>query len=54
MAFDARIRSKATTSTVLYYVYQHLEGEPADPIQGCLRMDPHTGYMEARRLLQKE
>ena len=55
MAFDAHIRSKATTSTdLLYYLNRHLEGEPADLIQGCLHMDPDNGYMEARRLLQKE
>ena len=55
MAFDTRIRSKATTSSdLLYYLNQHLEGEPADLIQGCLHMAPEAGYTEARRLLQKE
>ena len=55
MAFDARIRSKATTSTdLLYYLNQHLDGKPADLIQGCLQMDSDTGYAEAKRLLQKE
>ena len=55
MAFDARIRSKATNSAdLLYYLNQHLEGEPADLIQGCLHMNPDEGYVEARRLLQKE
>ena len=55
MAFDTRIRSKASTSSdLLYYLNQHLEGEPADLIQGCLHMDPEAGYTEARRLLQKE
>ena len=55
MAFDARIRSKATSSTdLLYYLNQHLEGEPPDLIQGCLYMSPDEGYLEARRLLQKE
>lgn len=55
MAFDTRIRSKATNSAdLLYYLNQHLEGEPADVIQGCLHMSPDDGYVEARRLLQKE
>lgn len=55
MAFDARICAKATTSAdLLYYLHQHLEGEPADLIQGCLHMSPDEGYVEARRLLQKE
>lgn len=55
MAFDAHIRSKATNSAdLLYYLNQHLEGEPADLIQGCLHMNPDEGYIEARRLLQKE
>ena len=55
MAIDTRIRSKATTSSdLLYYLNQHLKGEPADLIQGCLHMDPGAGYTEARRLLQKE
>ncbi|KAK2562687.1 hypothetical protein P5673_014393 [Acropora cervicornis] len=55
MAFDAGIRSKATSSAdLLYYLNQHLEGEPPDLIQGCLYMSPDEGYLEARRLLQKE
>ena len=55
MAFDARIRTKASTSSdLLYYLNQHLEDEPADLIQGCLHMSPDEGYPEARRLLQKE
>ena len=55
MAFDTRICSKASTgSDLLYYLNQHLQGEPADLIQGCLHMDPEAGYTEARRLLQKE
>lgn len=55
MAFDARIRTKASTSSdLLYYLNQHLEDEPADLIQGCLHMSPDEGYSEARRLLQRE
>ena len=55
IAFDTRIHTKATSSSdVLYYPNQHLEGEPADVIKGCLPMEPDAGYMEARQLLQKE
>lgn len=55
MAFDARIRTKASTSSdLLYYLNQHLEDEPADLIQGCLHMSPDEGYAEAIWLLQKE
>ena len=55
MAFDARIRTKASTSSdLLYYLNLHLDDEPADLIQGCLRMSPDEGYSEARRLLQRE
>ena len=40
MAFDVRIHSKATSNAdLLYYPNQHLEGEPADLIQGCLHMN---------------
>lgn len=55
MAFDASIRTKASTSSdLLYYLNQHLEDEPADVIQGCLHMSPDKGYSEARRLLRRE
>ena len=55
MAFDARIRTKASTSSdLLYYLNQHLEDESADLIQGCLHMSPDEGYSEARRLLKME
>lgn len=55
MSFDARIQTRATTSAdLLYYLDQHLKGEPKDLIEGCLHMDPEEGYSEARRLLQGE
>ena len=55
MAFDARIQCRATTSADrLYYLNQHLEGEPRDLIEGCLHMDSEKGYTEARQLLQRE
>ena len=38
----------------LYYLDQHLTGEPKDLIGGCLHLEPDVGYKEARRLLDKE
>ena len=55
MAFDARVQSRVTNSADrLYYLDQHLVGEPKELISGCLHIEPDEGYQEARRLLQKE
>ena len=55
MAFDARIQSRVTCNADrLYYLDQHLLGEPKDLISGCLHIEPDEGYVEARRLLEKE
>ena len=55
MAFRARIESRTyNAADCLYYLEQHLEGEPRELIGGCLHMDPSEGYEEARRLLEKE
>lgn len=55
MAFTTRIESKTVTATDrLYYLAQHLEGEPRELIGGCLHMDSSEGYKEAKRLLEKE
>ena len=44
-AFNARIESKVTNdSDRLYYLNQHLEGEPKDLIEGCLHLEPTEGY----------
>ena len=54
-AFDARIESRAVNGADrLYYLDQHLQGEPKDIISGCMYMDHERGYREARRLLEKE
>ena len=53
-AFDSRIARHCQSSDRLYFLDQHLEGEPKEIIQGCLHMDPESGYAEARRLLDKE
>lgn len=55
MAFDARVQSRVTNSADrLYYLDQHLIGEPKELISGCLHIEPDEGYKEARRLLQRE
>ncbi|XP_068749086.1 uncharacterized protein [Montipora capricornis] len=55
IAFDARIQgSVANDADRLYYLDQHLTGEPKDLIGGCLHLEPDVGYKEARRLLDKE
>ena len=55
MAFDARIQSRVPSEADrLYYLDQHLIGEPKDLIGGCLHIQPDEGYAEARKLLEKE
>ena len=54
-AFDSRIASRTNSSAdSLYYLEQHLLGEPKEVISGCLHLDPELGYIEARKLLDKE
>ena len=56
MSFDARIQHRDTNSADrLYYLNQHMDGEPKDLIEGCLHMNhSDEDYIEARRLLNKE
>ena len=55
MSFDARIQHRVTNSADrLYYLNQHMDGEPKDLIEGCLHMNSDEGYIEARKLLNKE
>ena len=55
MAFDARVQSKVISSADrLYYLDQHLTGEPKELVSGCLHIEPDEGYQEARKLLEKE
>ena len=55
MAFTTRIESKTVSAADrLYYLIQHLDGEPKELISGTLHMNPSEGYKEARRLLAKE
>jgi transposase InsO family protein len=55
MAFDARVHSKVISAQdKLYYLCQYLYGDAKEIVAGCLHLYPEQGYMEARRLLQKE
>ena len=55
LAFDARVQSEVINSADrLYYLDQHLLGEPKELIGGCLHVEPSEGYVEVRRLLQRE
>lgn len=55
MAFDSRIKPNTSSDADrLYYLHQHVTGEPKDLIEGCLHVDPEEGYKEARHLLDKE
>ena len=54
-AFDTRIESKTSNyAGCLYYLNQHLLGEPKELIGGCLYMEPEQGYREARNLLAQK
>jgi len=33
---------------------QYLYGEPKDLIKGCLHLERHSGYLEAKRLLKEK
>ena len=48
MAFDACVQSKVVSSADrLYYLDQHLVGEPKELIGGCLHIEPNEGYVKA-------
>ena len=54
-AFDARVATYASSNAdKLYFLDQHLEGEPKEIISGCFHLDQETGYFTARSLLDKE
>lgn len=55
MAFDVSVQSKVISSADrLYYLDQHLTGEPKELVSGCLHIEPDEGYQEAQKLLEKE
>ena len=53
--FEMRIESRLKTSQArLQYLKQHLQGEPKELIRGCLHMEPDSGYIESKRLLEEK
>ena len=53
-AFDSRIASKTDDPDErLYYLQTYVRGKPLDIIRGCMHMPDGSGYLEARRLLEK-
>jgi hypothetical protein len=54
-SFEMRIDSYLVNEAdKLYYLDQHVTGEPKELISGCLFMTPDDGYKRARRLLDRE
>ena len=54
-AFDTRIASRMNSNAdKLYYLEQHLLGEPKEIVSACMHMDPECGYYKARELLDKQ
>ncbi len=54
-AFELRVAQHVDSDAdKLYYLLQHLEGDPEELVSGCLFMAPNEGYQKARELLKKE
>ena len=54
-SFESQVEAKVSANDVrLQYLEQYLHGEPKDPIKGCLHLDRHSGYLEAKRLLNEK
>ena len=54
-AFNTRVVSRTSSNTDrLYYLDQHLVGEPKDIISMCFHLDPDIAYSEACKLLDRE
>ena len=54
-SFESQVEAKVSASDVrLQYLEQFLHGEPKDLIKGCLHLERHRGYPEAKRLLKEK
>ena len=54
-SFESQVEAKVSANDVrLQYLEQYLHGEPKDLIKGCLHLDRHSGYLEAKRLLNEK
>jgi len=53
-SFESQVEAKVSTNDVrLQYLDQYLHGELKDLIKGCLHLERHSGYLEAKRLLKE-
>ena len=53
-AFDSRVSSKTEDDEErLYFLEQYTSGKPRDVIRGCMNMSVGSGYLEARRMLER-
>ena len=54
-SFESQVEAKVSANDVrLQYLEQYLHREPKDLIKGCLHLDRHSGYLEAKRLLNEK
>ena len=54
-SFESQVEAKVSENDVrLQYLEQYLHGEPKDLIKGCLHLDRHSGYLEAKKLLNEK
>ena len=52
-SFESQVEAKTSANDVRFqYLEQYLQGEPKELIKGCLYLDRHSGYLEAKRLLK--
>jgi len=52
-SFESQVEAKTSANDVRFqYLEQYLQGEPKKLIKGCLHLDRHSGYLEAKRLLK--
>jgi len=54
-SLESQVEAKVSANDVrLQYLEQYLRGEPKDLSKGCLHLERHSGYLEAKRLLKEK
>ena len=54
-SFESQVEGKVSANDVpLQYLEQYLHGEPKDLIKGCLHLERHNGYLEAKSLSKEK
>ena len=52
-SFESQVEAKISANDArLQYLEQYLQGQPKELIKGCLHLDRHSGYLEAKKLLK--